>query len=348
MSAAPIPPGVDAALRELMLTDRRGAVLRVNAEGGLIEAAGEAALYGLSELKPGANVADAAPVLMSVLPASEQPQVVRLLELAPGVFADVGSVRVNGEDWVVFTDFSEEANLRRQLQQRAVDLSLLREREQKAMADLAGEQAFSTRLLESIFPKPVIDKLRAGQSPIADEYADATVLFAGLHNFAFLTRSLKAVEVVDLLARLFAAFDALAAEHGVAKIKSVGEVYLCVGGVPTLREDHAAAVAELALAMQRAVGSFTTPGGEPLSLRIGIDRGPVVAGVVGTSRLAYDVWGRPVDAAQQMQLFGIPGAIQLTSAAAQGLRGRYSVEPRGEFFAQGSGVITTHLLRGAL
>lgn len=341
-----LPPAVRAALHDLLLNDRQGAILRVDTGGLFIAGGGDLARYGLAQLAPGAPVADAAPVLHSVLPAAETPQVVRLLEVSPGVFADVGTVRVDGSDWAVFTDYSEEATLRRQLQQRAVDLSLLREREQKALADLQAEQAFTSQLLSSIFPAAIIERLRSGQTTIADEQPHATVLFAGIYDFPLLTGRMKPVQVVDLLARLFSAFDTLCTELGVAKIKSIGESYLCVAGLPTPRPDHAGAAAELALAMQRTIAEFQTPSGEPLSLRIGIDSGPVVAGVVGTTRLAYDVWGRPVENAQQMQLFGLPGSIQLSAAAAAELRNDFTIEERGEFYVQGGGAITTYLLRG--
>ena len=172
------------------------------------------------------------------------------------------------------------------------------------------------------------------------------MLFAKLCNFTQLSAHKGPAEVVDLLNTVFSEFDRLVESHGVEKVKTIGDTYMAAGGVPVARADHAEAVADLALSMQQAVVRVNTDLREPLSLRVGIDTGPVVAGVIGTTKFAYDLWGRVVDTAGQMEAFGLAGGIQVTSAVYDRLKGKYLLEDRGGFYVEGVGEIETYLLTG--
>ncbi|BCR03846.1 hypothetical protein DESUT3_09150 [Desulfuromonas versatilis] len=211
---------------------------------------------------------------------------------------------------------------------------------------LSQEQEKSQRLLLSIFPSAVAERLKQDASPIADCVEEATVLFADIHNFAGLAADRSPLQVVGLLKEVFSRFDRLAERFGLEKIKTIGDTYMAASGVPQPRPDHAEAAADLALAMQREMMGFDAGTRVPLRLRIGIDSGPVIAGVIGTARLAYDLWGETVVAAEQVKTYGLPGFIQVTEAAWQRLRDKYILEERGEFFVQGKGAVTTYLLTG--
>jgi adenylate cyclase len=224
----------------------------------------------------------------------------------------------------------------------------LRDREREHFAALKAEQARSEALLLSIFPRPVADRLKAGERgpAIAHAFPDATILFANLSGFAQVSAKRPATEVVELLDRFFSAFDALAEQHGVEKIKTISDTYMVAGGVPVPRADHAHAVADMALSMQKEVARIGAAVGHRLSLRIGIHSGPVVAGVIGTKKLAYDLWGETVNTASQLESFGLPGSIQASSATYLQLRDQYLFEPRGAFYVPGTGEVETHLLVG--
>ncbi|MDB5294765.1 MAG: two-component hybrid protein sensory box hisitidine kinase/adenylate cyclase, partial [Phycisphaerales bacterium] len=182
-------------------------------------------------------------------------------------------------------------------------------RERDVRRRLAEEQERSERLLDSLLPRPIAERLKASPpgTVIADSHAGVTVLLADLQDFARLTRGTPPAVVVALLGDVFTAFDRLCATHGVTKVKTVGDAYVAVAGLPGGRPDHVAAAADLALAMQQAVAALPTSLRAPLSLRVGMHCGPVVAGVVGTARLAYDLWGETVNIAARMEGFGIGG-----------------------------------------
>lgn len=209
----------------------------------------------------------------------------------------------------------------------------------------AAREAAETILL-SILPRAIVERLERGESIIADSFADATILFADIHDFAQLTAGMPPAKVVELLNAVFSAFDRLAQQHGLEKIKTIGDAYMVAGGIPVPRLDHAEATAALALSMQREMARFESPRGEHFSLRIGINTGPVVAGVIGTTRRAYDLWGQTVNTASQMESYGLPGCIQVTEATYERLRDTYFFEDRGEFYVKGAGDVRTYLLKG--
>ena len=149
-----------------------------------------------------------------------------------------------------------------------------------------------------------------------------------------------------ILDELFSGFDQLAQRHGLEKIKTIGDAYMVVGGLPDPRPDHAQAVAEMALAMREEAARHAGPGGRPLQVRIGIDTGPVVAGVIGRSKFSYDLWGDTVNTASRMESQGLPGCIQVTPRTYQRLRNRYRFQRRGPIQVRGKAAMVTYLLLG--
>jgi adenylate cyclase len=206
---------------------------------------------------------------------------------------------------------------------------------------LAAEQERSEQLLLNVLPAPIAARLKAGDNVIADRFSDVTVLFADLVDFTGSSERVNPAAVVEVLNELFSAFDELARHHGL-----VGDAYMVAGGLPEPRPDHAEAVADLALAMRDEVAHHHDASGQPLQLRIGIDTGPVVAGVIGRQKFSYDLWGDTVNTASRMESHGIAGQIQVTDRTYQRLRGGYRLEPRGLIQVKSKGAMTTYILVG--
>jgi class 3 adenylate cyclase len=202
---------------------------------------------------------------------------------------------------------------------------------------LALEQERSERLLLNVLPAPIAARLKADEEVIADAFPEVTVLFADLVDFTRRSRRIGPAQVVQALNELFSAFDALAQRHGLEKIKTIGDAYMVAGGLPEPRPDHAEAVAEMALGMREEVARRADPSGRPLQVRIGIDTGPVEAGVIGTAKFSHDLWGDTVNTASRMESHGIPGCIQVTSRTYQRLRDSYRFERRGPILVRGVG-----------
>jgi class 3 adenylate cyclase len=211
---------------------------------------------------------------------------------------------------------------------------------------LQQEEARSERLLLNVLPAPIAARLKQQEDVIADSFSDVTVLFADLVDFTQRSQRCSPEQVVQLLDDLFSAFDQLCRDQGLEKIKTIGDAYMVVGGLPDRCPDHAQAVAELALAIQTEVACRTDPDDQPLQVRIGIDTGPVVAGVIGTDKFSYDLWGDTVNTASRMESYGIPGRIQVTSRTYQRLRDGYRFTRRGPVAVKGKGQMTTYLLDG--
>ena len=211
---------------------------------------------------------------------------------------------------------------------------------------LLAEQERSEGLLLNVLPAPIADRLKQGEEPIADRFPEVTVLFADLVEFTASSDRSSPERVVQVLADLFTAFDRLAARHGLEKIKTVGDAYMVAGGLPAPQPDHAQAVAEMALAVREEAGRHRDPAGRPLQVRIGIDSGPVVAGVIGTAKFSYDLWGDTVNTASRMESTGVPGCIQVTDRAYRRLRGAYRFERRGPVQVKGKGEVVTWFLAG--
>lgn len=212
---------------------------------------------------------------------------------------------------------------------------------------LASEREKSERLLLNILPAPVAERLKEGPATVAKSFAEVSVLFADIVDFTPLAARFSADQVVELLNEVFSCFDRLAEKHGLEKIKTIGDAYMVVGGLPEQRDDDAEAIAAMALDMQREIARFQPTAGEPLRLRIGVNSGPVVAGVIGTRKFIYDLWGDTVNVAARMESQGLPGAIQVTEATYERLRHRYAFEQRPAVDVKGRGKMTTYLLVSA-
>ena len=200
-----------------------------------------------------------------------------------------------------------------------LEVRLLHLETRKLYDQVAAEQKVSERLLLNVLPHAIAQRLKARPDAaangfpeiIADGFPEATILFAGLHDFSRLTEGMAAPDVVTLLNKIYSGFDALVQKLGLEKIKIIGESYMVAGGVPVPRPDHAEAIAEAALALQQEIARHDAPNQETFSLRIGINTGPVVAGVIGQTKFSYDVWGETVNTAWHMETYGAPGHIQV-------------------------------------
>ena len=199
-------------------------------------------------------------------------------------------------------------------------------------------------LLLNILPAEIAERLKADPRQIADQFDDASVLFADVVEFTPLSARLSASEVVSLLDRLFSGFDALADRYGVEKIKTVGDAYMVAAGVPASRPDHAQALAAMALDMRDLVEADDFLDGLHLRLRIGIDSGPVVAGVIGHRKFIYDLWGDTVNMASRMESQGTAGQIQIGRATYDRINGQFLCRPRGTIELKGKGAVDTWYL----
>jgi class 3 adenylate cyclase len=211
---------------------------------------------------------------------------------------------------------------------------------------LLGEQERSERLLLNVLPASIAARLKQTEGVIADRFPEVTVLFADIVDFTQRSERIAPEQLVQALNDLFSVFDQLAQQRGLEKIKTVGDAYMVAGGLPDPRPDHAQAVAEMALAIRDEVASRIDPSGQPLAVRIGIDTGPVVAGVIGTSKFSYDLWGETVNTASRMESQGVAGCIQVTARTYERLRDGYRFERRGPIPVKGKGEIVTYFLVG--
>ncbi len=202
------------------------------------------------------------------------------------------------------------------------------------------------RLLLNILPAPVAARLKSGEACIADGFPEVSVLFADIVGFTAMSGGMNPEALVELLDALFTRFDDIARRHRVEKIKTIGDCYMAVCGIPEPRRDHAAVLAGMALEMMAGVQQLNAERGSHLEVRIGLNTGPVVAGVIGRSKFIYDLWGDTVNTASRMESSGVPGRIQATAAAREALRSRFDFEERGEIEIKGKGRLRTWFLSG--
>lgn len=215
-----------------------------------------------------------------------------------------------------------------------------------AEEELRRQRLKAERLLLNVLPQKIAERLKRGQKSIADNFSDVSVLFADLVNFTELSSEMPASDLVTLLNQIFSTFDQLVERHGTEKVKTIGDAYMAVAGMPTPNPNHADAIASLALDMQAAIQEFTSPAGRPFQLRIGIHAGPVIAGVIGTKKFSYDLWGDTVNVASRMESQGEVGRIQVTDAIYNLLRDRYILTSRGAIDIKGKGSMVTYWLEG--
>jgi len=201
-------------------------------------------------------------------------------------------------------------------------------------------------LLLSILPASIAARLKSGEAGIADHFPEVSVLFADIVDFTTLSNGLSPQPLVALLNDLFTQFDHLANEHNVEKIKTIGDCYMAVCGVPENRPDHAAALADMALGIVEHLKLFNRTRGTNLKVRIGLNTGPVVAGVIGRSKFIYDLWGDTVNTASRMEATGLPNRVQVTAEMQRVLAVDFDFEERGEIEVKGKGRLRTWLLLG--
>jgi adenylate cyclase len=223
--------------------------------------------------------------------------------------------------------------------------TFVRQRED-ALVALRFEQDRAENLLLNILPRSIADRLKADPTTIADQFAAASILFADVVDFTPLSERLQPTEVVGILDHLFSHFDTLAERYGVEKIKTIGDAYMVAAGVPTPRTDHARVMALMALDMRESMRSEDAVAHLGLEVRIGINSGPVVAGVIGRKRFLYDLWGDAVNMASRMESQGTPGQIQVTRATYELLRDEFALERRGSVSIKGKGDVETWYLVG--
>jgi adenylate cyclase len=225
-------------------------------------------------------------------------------------------------------------------------LALFARQREEALTALRSEQQRSEGLLLNILPASIAERLKGESGTIADQFTAASVLFADVVDFTARSKGLPAAEVVGLLDRLFSHFDTLTERHGLEKIKTIGDAYMVAAGVPIRRPDHAQAIALLALDMVESAAPGGPCGDLDLQLRIGINSGPVVAGVIGRRKFFYDLWGDAVNIASRMQSAGTPGRIQVTRKTYELLKDEFELEPRGTIAVKGMGEMETWYLLG--
>jgi adenylate cyclase len=231
---------------------------------------------------------------------------------------------------------------------REHDLDILNGRLENTLRDLANqhmqlalERERSEKLLLNILPSPIAMRLKDGEKVIADQFEEATVLFVDIANFTPFASNMSPNKLVEMLNGIFSLFDSIVEKHGLEKIKTMGDAYMAVGGLPMPMDNHAEAVANAALEMLEKFPELTNGN---LHLRIGIHTGPVVAGVIGKNKFIYDLWGDTVNIASRMQSHGQAGSIQVSAKTYEYLKDKFVLNPRGEIEIKGKGAMQTYLL----
>lgn len=235
---------------------------------------------------------------------------------------------------------------RDELGRLSADINIMLTALEQMNQQLEAEQAKSQNLLLNVLPETIVKRLKEGEEHIADRYVEGTVMFADLVDFTSISSRISPDEVVALLNEVFSAFDELADKYRLEKIKTIGDSYMVVGGLPVPRADHAEAVADLALEMLTTLDALPIAQTLHLRIRIGINTGPIVAGVVGTRKFLYDLWGDTVNTASRMESHGLAGGIQVTATTYEKLRDKYELKERGMVLVKGKGEMVTYLLTG--
>jgi adenylate cyclase len=220
----------------------------------------------------------------------------------------------------------------------------LRDVEQIYLRQIEEERARSDGLLLNILPKPIADRLRSGESHIVNSFDEVTVMFADLVGFSTLSTKIAPTKLVRFLDRIFSAFDELADRHGIEKIKTIGDAYMAVAGLPLPHHNHASAAARMALEMHEIIEKFSRQSQSTLKVRIGICTGPVIAGIIGQNKFIYDLWGDTVNTASRMESHGVPGKTQVSGTTYELLRDRFQFEERGTIEVKGKGSMKTYFL----
>lgn len=209
---------------------------------------------------------------------------------------------------------------------------------------LQVERQKSENLLRNILPKAIAERMKNGETNIAERHAEATLLLADLVGFTALTATIDPVTIVNLLNEIFTEFDVLTEKHGLEKIKTTGDGYMAAGGIHSHHSDHAEAIARLAIGFQEQIQSINEHYNTSIHIRVGIHTGPLVAGVIGRKTFAYDVWGETVNVASRLETTGKPGKIQVSEATHELLKNKFKFEPKHKVEAKGYGEISAYWL----
>lgn len=211
--------------------------------------------------------------------------------------------------------------------------------------EIRKEREKSEQLLNNILPQSIADRLKKNPSVIADYFNSVTVLFTDIVGFTKISEKLSPSELIQFLNSIFSTFDELVEKYQLEKIKTIGDEYMVAAGFPQPRDDHVEAIADLALEMQEALENIDKKSNK-IEMRTGIHTGPAVAGVIGTKKFNYDVWGDTVNTASRMESNGLGGKIQVSNATYELLKDKYSLEPRGAIEVKGKGKLKTYWLIG--
>jgi adenylate cyclase len=214
------------------------------------------------------------------------------------------------------------------------------------LKQLESERKKSEQLLLNVLPKPIAERLKGGETVIADNFAEVSILFADLVGFTSLSNHVSPVEVVNLLNEIFTAFDNLAARLGLEKIKTIGDAYMVAAGLPVARDDHAEAIAQMALDIQAETARFNATYNTSIQIRIGVNLGPAIAGIIGKQKFIYDLWGDTVNLASRMESLAAPGTILVTADVHRKLQDKFHFQDARALDVKGRGVVETWLLAG--
>lgn len=213
---------------------------------------------------------------------------------------------------------------------------------------LRYEKARAESLLLNILPRPIADRLQRRHEVIADYHGEVSVMFADIVGFTKIAADRSPTDIVHILNKLFTTFDQLASQHGIEKIKTIGDAYMAASGVPMPRPDHAQALGTMALQMIQVVDEFSKANQIDISIRIGLNAGPIVAGVIGTQKFIYDLWGDTVNIASRMESHGIAGSIHVTEVFYNSTKKDFQYLDRGEIEVKGKGKMRTYILQSAV
>ncbi len=215
----------------------------------------------------------------------------------------------------------------------------------KAQRALEAEKLRTEELLLNTLPRPIVDRLRKSPSVIADRFENASVLFCDIKGFSDIASSTSPDQLISVLNVIFSEFDYLVSFYGLEKIKTIGDAYMVASGLPVPRDDHAEVIAELALEMRSTLDRLNQIFDQPLQVRIGINSGAVIAGVIGKKKFAYDLWGASVNIASRMESHGLVGSIQVGEGTYQLIKDRFVLEDRGEISVKGGERLRAYLLK---
>jgi class 3 adenylate cyclase len=215
----------------------------------------------------------------------------------------------------------------------------------RAYALLAIEREKSEGLLLNVLPKEIAPILKSGKKNIAERHAHTSILFADIVGFTPMSTAMAPEKMVELLNEIFSQFDLLVEKYDLEKVRTNGDNYMVVSGAPRRRKDHAQALAHLALDIRAYISQRSSPGGEGINFRIGMNSSPIIAGVIGKRKFHYDVWGDTVNVASRMETFGIPGKIQLAKDTYDLIKDDFVCESRGDIDIKGKGIMETWFLK---